>query len=175
MRSVRNLAVGGVCIALAVVLPLLVHSLGPSARIALPMHYPIFLAGTLLDPVGAAIVGLLSPALSMGLTGMPTPDQTFRMMGELATYGFVVSLVLRLLGGFRYGTCLLALILAMILGRVVHASLAMLLYGFQGWKFYLALYLPGIPGMVIQLILIPPLAIRVRRALKYSSATGGRG
>lgn len=170
MRNVRSLAVGGVCIALGVVLPLVFHAMGPSGRIALPMHYPVFLAGTLLDPVGAAVVGLLSPALSMGLTGMPTPDQTFRMMGELATYGFVVSLVLRLAGGFRYGTCFLALVTAMILGRVVHASLAMFLYGFQGWKFYLAMYLPGIPGMAVQLILIPPLAIRVRRALKLTSS-----
>ena len=165
VRSVRSLSIGGVCIALGVVLPLLVHSLGIAPRIVLPIHYPVFLAGMLLDPIGAAIVGILSPALSMGLTGMPTPDQTLRMMGELAAYGLVVSLTLRLLGGFRYWTCLVALIIAMILGRIVHASLAMWLFGFHGWKIYAAMYLPGIPGMIAQLILIPPIAIRVRRAL----------
>jgi uncharacterized membrane protein len=167
MRNVRSLTVGGVCVALGVVLPLLFHyTFAVLPRIVLPMHYPVFLAGTLLDPFGAAVVGLLTPALSMGLTGMPTPDQTFRMMGELATYGLVVSLVLRLSGGFRYTTCLLALAVAMILGRAVHAVLAMLLLGFQGWKLYLAFYLPGVPGMAAQFLLVPPLAMRVRRALK---------
>jgi hypothetical protein len=132
------------------------------------MHYPVFLAGTLLDPVTAAIVGLISPVLSMALMGMPTPPQAFRMMGELAAYGLVVSLVLSLAGGFRYSTCLLALIIAMILGRLVHAALGMLLFGFRGWEFLSALYLPGIPGMIAQLVLIPPLTIRVRRALHLS-------
>ena len=59
----------------------------------------------------------------------------------------------------------MALIVAMILGRIVHASLAMWLFGFHGWKIYAAMYLPGIPGMIAQLILIPPIAMRVRRAL----------
>lgn len=170
MRSPRSLAIGGVCIALGVVLPLLFHSLGIAPRVVLPMHYPVFLAGTLLSPLGAAIVGILSPALSMGLTGMPTPDQTFRMMGELAAYGFIVSLVLRLLGGFRYGSCLVALAIAMILGRIVHASLAMWLFHFQGWKIYAAMYVPGVPGMIAQFILIPPLAMRVRKALNLSTS-----
>jgi niacin transporter len=79
VTSVRGLTIGGVCVALAVVISFLFHSLA-SPRIFLPMHYPVFLAGTLLDPFGAAVVGLLSPALSTGLTGMPTPEQTLRMM-----------------------------------------------------------------------------------------------
>ena len=170
MRNPRTLAIGGVCIALGVVLPLLFHSLAIAPRVVLPIHYPVFLAGTLLNAPSAAVVGILSPAISMGLTGMPTPDQTFRMMGELATYGFVVSLVLKLLGGFRYWTCIVALAIAMILGRVVHVSLAMLLLGFQGWKFYMAMYLPGIPGMIAQFIIIPPLAMRVRKALNLSTS-----
>lgn len=168
LKGVRSLAAGGVCVALAVVLPLLFHSLAVSPRIVLPMHYPIFLAGTLLDPVAAAVVGLISPALSMALTGMPTPTQAFRMMGELATYGFVVSLVLSLAGGFRYSTCLVALVAGMILGRLVHVVLGMLLFGFRGWEFLLAFYLPGVPGMIAQLVFIPPLAIRVRGALRMS-------
>jgi len=169
VTNIRGLAVGGVCVALGVVISFLFHSIA-SPRIFLPMHYPVFLAGTLLDPLGAAVVGLLSPALSMGLTGMPTPEQTLRMMGELATYGVVVSCVLRLFGGFRWGTCLLALVIAMILGRAVHAALTMLLLGFQGWKWYLALYVPGIPGMVAQLVLIPPLAMRIRKALRLQTS-----
>jgi hypothetical protein len=172
VKSVRSLAICGVCVALGVVLPLLFHSVA-SPRITLPMHYPVFLAGTLLDPVGAATVGVLSPLLSTGLTGIPTPEQSLRMMFELATYGFVVSLILRLFGGFRYGTCLLALIVAMILGRAVHAAVTMLLLGFQGWRLYLAMYLPGVPGMVAQLIVIPPLALRVRRALKLPVSQEG--
>jgi hypothetical protein len=76
--------------------------------------------------------------------------------------------VLSLAGGFRYSTCLVALVAAMILGRLVHATLGMLLFGFRGWEFLLALYLPGIPGMIAQLVFIPSLAIRVRRALRMS-------
>jgi hypothetical protein len=92
LKGVRSLAAGGVCVALAVVLPLLFHSMAVSPRIVLPMHYPIFLAGTLLDPVAAAVVGLISPALSMALTGMPTPAQAFRMMGELSITEFVIPM-----------------------------------------------------------------------------------
>jgi hypothetical protein len=66
------------------------------------------------------------------------------------------------------------LLVAMILGRAVHAALTMLLLGFQGWRFYLAIYLPGVPGMVALLIVIPPLALRIRKALKLPIAGEAR-
>jgi hypothetical protein len=173
-RGVEALGTAGVCIALGVVLPFFIHPFGLSPRVILPMHFPVFLAGMLLSPFHAAVVGVLAPALSMGLTGLPTVDQTMRLVPELAVYGAATSIMLRLLPTIpglseklgRLSALIVAMVVAMVAGRLVYIGVSAIMGGFEGLGYYsMILLVPAIPGIIAQLVLIPPLALRVQKML----------
>ena len=157
----------GICVALGVVLPLVVHSLGMSPRAFLPMHFPVFLAGLLLSPVYAALVGIMTPALSSGFTGFPTTEQVLRMMPELAVYGLTTSFMLRafpLWPGLsqrvgRLAAMATAMLAAMILGRAAYILASAVFATAENLSYYVAvLVTPAIPGMIAQLLLVPLVA-----------------
>lgn len=181
-HGVEALGVGAACIALGIVLPFFVHPFGLSPRVILPMHFSMFLAGMLLPPALAAAVGALTPALSMGLTGMPTPDQTMRMIPELVTYAVVTSVVLRLLPVWpgvperfgRIAALVTAMIMAMIAGRLVYILMSAWMMGIQTANYYLMLLVvPALPGIIAQLILVPPLAYRIQQVI-FRSESGSK-
>jgi niacin transporter len=174
-KGVEAIGTAASCIAIGVVLPFFIHMIGVSPRVLLPMHFSLFLAGVLLNPVHAAIVGVFAPAISMGLTGMPTPEQTIRMIPELATYGVVTSLMLSLLptlplASERVGRILaigVAMLVAMICGRMVYVLFHAWLTGLEVASYYWGvLVVPAIPGLVAQIVIIPPLAYQVQRVMK---------
>jgi hypothetical protein len=176
-RGVEALGTTASCVALGVVLPFFLHPFGVSPRVVLPIHFPVFLGGILLKPWHAALVGILAPSLSMALTGMPTPDQVLRMIPELAAYGAVSSTMLSLLPRVpglpervgRIAAMAVAMLIAMIIGRVVYVLMSAWMMGWQAPAFYVGLIvLPALPGIIAQLVLIPPLAYRLQRALTKS-------
>ena len=181
-RGVEALGIGGTCIALGIVLPFFIHPFGISPRVILPMHFPVFLAGMLLPPGLAAAVGALTPALSSGFTGMPTPDQTMRIIPELVAYALVTSVILRLLPVWpgiperfgRIAALVTAMIIAMLVGRLVYVVVSAWMIGIQTPSYYLMLLVvPALPGIIAQLILVPPLAYRIQQIV-YRSETGSK-
>jgi niacin transporter len=178
-RGVEALGVGGTCIALGIVLPFFIHPFGLSPRVILPMHFPVFLAGMLLSPALAAAVGALTPALSSGFTGMPTPDQAMRMIPELMTYAAVTSMILRLFPVWpqmperigRIASLVMAMLVAMISGRLVYVLMYAWTMGLQSAHYYLMLLVvPALPGIIAQLILVPPLAHRIQQVIYRSES-----
>ena len=155
-------------LALAVLLPVVVHGLGDNlGRVLLPMHIPVLLAGFLVGPAAGLLVGVLAPGLSHMIsgTGMPPVDRIVPMALELAMYGFVAGMAYRRLQLNIY----ISLIIAMILGRVmfgmgqlIRGLMAGLSFGdaeFLTWGAIAA----GLPGIMLQLVLIPILVAGVRR------------
>ena len=171
---------GATCIALGIVLPFFLHPFGLSPRVFLPMHFPIFLAGMLLTPAMAAAVGALTPELSMGFTGMPSADQTLRMIPELITYAVATSIILRAIPKWpfvsekmgRIAALITAMLVAMVAGRFVYVLMSAWMIGLQSPHYYLLLLvIPALPGIVAQLVLMPPLAYRVQQVI-YRSESG---
>jgi hypothetical protein len=116
----------------------------------------VLLGSFFINPVFALLAGLLSPLLSSVMTGMPPIFPIgLLMMIELSLYGFFVSFFNQ-----RKINVFVTLILAMIIGRL-GASLGafVLSIGFSV-KINALIYLKtgiitGIPGIIIQIILIP--------------------
>jgi hypothetical protein len=161
-------------VAAGIALPYVVHAVGASPRVLLPMHFPILIAGVLLSPLYAAMVGLVTPAISMGLTGLPTSAQVMRMMPELATYALATSLMLRALPRIpglpeKIGRLLavaFAMLTGMIAGRLVYVLFYVWTIGPESTSFFSAVLLaPAIPGIISQLILCPLIADRIQRSL----------
>lgn len=159
-------------LALAVTLPMAFHLLGNAAgypiagRVFLPMHLPVLLAGFLVGPASGVVVGLLAPTISHLLTQMPPPYAVPLMSVELPIYGLVAGIAYNRLKLNIY----VALVAAMIVGRVMFGLSLFVLgmfidlpYTAAKWFSTGGAIVSGLPGIALQLILVPILVAAVRR------------
>ena len=145
---VRKLTYSALFLALAMVLPFLTGQIPEIGSMLCPMHIPALLCGFVCGWPWGLAVGFISPL-------------------EMATYGAIAGLLYRKLPktGWRIYASLIS---AMVAGRLVWGLVKFLLAGLQGTEFSLALFLSGavttaIPGIILQLILIPILVVVMER------------
>jgi len=165
-KSIKNLVLSGIFIALGIVLPIVFHAIPNAGSVFLPMHIPVMVAAFFLPPAYACAVGGITPLLSSFLTGMPPMAPmpvAVIMMFELFTYALIISLLRKVVYKNKKNVLApwIALIPAMIIGRIV-AGLIMFvlvtLFGINGPQpvaYVWGAIVTGIPGIIIQLILIP--------------------
>ncbi len=168
--KVRKLVLCGLFCALGVLLPQVFHMFGAAAGMTfLPMHIPVLMAGLTIGPVCGLITGVVSPVLSCLFTGMPAPLKLPFMVFELAAYGLFSGLFYK--GGRSLGRIYLSLASAQLAGRVVNALCTLAaVYLFHIEKIsVLSVWtsvVTGVPGIVIQLVFIPPLVMAVQKVAK---------
>lgn len=154
-------------LALAVLLPIGFHAFGIGGRVFLPMHIPVLLAGFLAGPIAGLAVGLLAPFLSSLLTGMPPTVMVPVMSLELPIYGLIAGLTFYRMKMNIY----ISLITAMILGRLMFGLGLFLLGLFIELPYTASAFfatggamLTGLPGIIVQIILIPVIVAAVNRS-----------
>lgn len=163
-------------IAVAVVLPQLFHVVGMVSNMGtalgetfLPMHLPILLVGLIAGPYAGAIAGLLSPLVSFGLTAMPGPAMLPFMMIELCMYGLFAGLLRK-----TKMPTIAKVLLAQVGGRAVRAGAILASVYLLGntaihtaviWNSIIA----GIPGLILQWILLPLLVYRIESGGNYET------
>ena len=156
---IRNLTYAAICLALCLVLPFLTGQIPQIGGALCPMHLPVLLAGFICGPWWAAAVGFVAPLLRHLLFGMPPILTAIAMAFELLTYGIVSGLLYRVLPK-KTGYIYVSLIGAMIVGRVVWGVAMYICMGISGGAFPLSAFFAGaitnaLPGIAVQLILIP--------------------
>ena len=166
----RFIAHTALFLALGVLLPIGFHYVSPAGlplgRVLLPMHLPVLLAGFISGPASGIVVGLLAPGLSHLLTGMPPTYAVAPMTLELAMYGLVAGITYQRLHLNIY----LSLIIAMVLGRILF-GLGLFVLGLLIHLDYTAAayfsggsaLISGLPGIVMQLVLIPVIVAAINR------------
>ena len=168
-KPVLNLTLSAMFMAIGLVLPFLTGQIPQIGNMLLPMHIPVLLCGLICGWQYGLAVGLVLPPLRYVLFGMPVLFPTgIAMAFELAAYGFVV--------GWLYShsrwQCVISLyrclIAAMLAGRVVWGVVRVLMLGLGGssfsWQIFMAgAFLNAIPGIVLQLILIPTIMVALNR------------
>lgn len=160
-QNIRRLTFSALCLALCLLLPFVTGQIPQVGSTLCPMHLPVFLAGFLCGPWWALLVGITAPLLRHFLFSMPPLVTALAMSGELATYGLLSGLMYRRLSK-TMSSIYLSLVIAMIAGRIIWGILKVLMTGISGEAFTWAMFLAGavtnaIPGILIQLILIPVL------------------
>ena len=160
----KQISLSALFVSLGILFPIFFHQLGLAGRIFSPMHYPVFFAGILVGPVSGAVAGILSPILSFFLTGMPPPYAVPLMALELPVYGVSIGLFYRRLKI----PILISLVLSMIAGRIAFALGIFVIGAFVNLpisfiSFLEASFITGLPGILLQLILIPVLNFRFRK------------
>lgn len=131
------------------------------------MHIPVLLAGLICGPFFGLVVGIVGPLFSSLITSMPPVGVLPIMMIELATYGLVSGLIIKLVRTRRLSLDLyISLILAMLAGRIA-AGIAQVFYFFDGvyliGMWVASYFTTSVPGLVVQLLLIPALVIALER------------
>lgn len=163
----KRLVLTGVCAALCVVLPMAFHAFPGGGNVFLPMHIPVLLCGLMCSWPYGLICGLLGPALSCLITQMPPVAYLPSMMVECAVYGCAAGAMMELVHTKKtYLDLYISMGTAMVLGRVV-AGLAKALIFAPGTPLFAWVstsLLEGIPGIVIQLALIPTIVYALMRA-----------
>ena len=167
MNSVKNMTLAAVCIALCVVLPIAFHSIPDAGSVFLPMHIPVLICGMICGWPYGLLCGLMGPLLSSVLTGMPPVAYLPAMMVECGTYGMVSGLVLKhLRTRSTYGDLYIALVVAMLAGRVVSGIAKALIFA-PGMSFAMwvtASFVTALPGIVIQLVFLPSVVCTLMKA-----------
>lgn len=167
-QHIKNLVLAAMFMALGLVLPLLTGQIPQVGNMMLPMHLPVLLCGLICGWQYGGMVGFVLPFLRCALFTMPPMPLGVAMAFELAAYGMVV--------GFLYARsrwqCVVALyrclIAAMIAGRLVWAAVRVVMVGLADvpftWQIFLAdAFLTAIPGIVLQLIVIPAVMVAMDR------------
>jgi riboflavin transporter FmnP len=169
MNATKKLVLAGLFLALGLTLPFLTGQIPDIGKMLLPMHLPVLIAGFVLGAPWGLAIGIIVPVLRSLLFSMP-PMFPFAvaMSFELAAYGFFAGLFYKLLPKkniYIYAS----LVLAMLLGRVVWGGVSWLLYGLKdaafSWQAFAAgAFINAVPGIILQIILIPVIIIGLKQA-----------
>ena len=167
-QSLTRLVLAAMFLALALLLPFLTGQIPKIGKSLCPMHLPVLLCGFFCGPWYAMAVGFVAPYLRFLLFGMPAimPDAVV-MCVELAAYGLMAGLLYRLLPKTKFSVYV-SLIGAMLAGRLVWGAARCVLYGLGKSPFSLTAFVTvgfvnALPGIIVQLVLIPILVIALRR------------
>ena len=164
-----NLTLSALCLALAYVLPFFTGQIPQIGAMLAPMHIPVLLCGFLCGWPWGLAVGALAPLTRSLILGMPKLfPSAVCMCFELAVYGAVAGLLYRLLPR-KKGYIYVALLGAMVAGRLVWGAAMWVALGLTGGSFTLAAFMAGaitnaVPGIVLQIVLIPVLVMVLERS-----------
>ena len=160
-------------LAIAYVLPFFTGQIPENGSMLLPMHIPVLLCGFICGAPWGLLVGFIAPLLRSFVLGMPPLFPTAICMAfELAAYGFVAGLMHKILPRKKvFIYC--SLIVSMIVGRIIWGIVMLTVMGISGGAFTFAAFIAGaitnaIPGIIVQIILIPVLGMVLDRQKKIS-------
>lgn len=163
-NHLQKLVLSALFLSLAYVMPFLTGQVPEIGSKLCPLHIPILLCGFICGPVWSAAVGFIAPLFRALTLGAPVLFPTAVCMAfELAAYGAMTGLMHRWLPRkkpFIY----VSLLSAMVVGRLIWGAAMCVCMGIKGGAFTLTAFVAGafanaIPGIVIQIVLIPVLVM----------------
>ena len=167
--QLRKLTYSALYMAIALILPFVTGQIPEIGAMLCPMHIPALLCGFMCGWPWGVAVGFISPLLRSVMFGMPAMfPAAIAMAFELAVYGGMAGLLYSRLPRKKW-MIYAALLISMIAGRVVWGTVQALLAGLSGNSFTWTLFLTGavinaIPGIIMQLALIPVLVVTMDKA-----------
>lgn len=157
----KKLVLSAMFLCIGLVLPFLTGQIKEIGDSLLPMHLPVMLCGLICGSGYGLTVGLMLPFVRSLTFGMPPiyPNAVWMAL-ELATYGFIIGIIYFHFKSKGYKALYISLIAAMLSGRLVWGVSKALLLGLGGKAFTVAMFVSGgfidsLPGIILQLILIP--------------------
>lgn len=169
-NEIKNLTLSAMFLALAFVMPFLTGQIPQIGSMLCPMHIPVLLCGFFCGAPWGLGVGFVAPLLRSFVLGMPYMFPTaFCMAFELAVYGFVAGFLHNKLPKKKVNVYV-SLLSAMIMGRLVWGAVMFVCMGFDVSAFGFQAFLAGavvnaVPGIVLQIVLVPIVVITLEKVL----------
>jgi thiamine transporter ThiT len=167
MNPVKKLVFTAACAALCLVLPMAFHAIPNAGQVILPMHIPVLLCGLICGWPYGGVCGIIGPLLSSVITGMPPAAMLPSMMVECAVYGFTSGLLMKYVRTGKAVTDLyICLISAMAVGRIAAGFAKAWIFtpGVSPFAWVTTSLVTGIPGIVLQLAVLPLVVAALTRA-----------
>lgn len=168
-NNLKKLVISAMLLALGLVLPFLTGQLQQIGSMLLPMHIPVLLCGFICGPWYGLGIGFIMPLMRSMLFSMPVffPNAV-AMAFELAAYGFLSGFLFTNAKWQCVRSLFRCLIIAMLGGRVVWGIVQTVLLGlgengFTFGAFISGAFLNAIPGIILQLILIPTIMLMLHK------------
>ena len=156
-------------LSLGLVLPFLTGQIPEIGIMLLPMHIPVMLCGLVCGWQYGLAVGMATPLMRSIIFMRPVfYPNAVAMAFELAAYGLIIGLVYHRSKWQCLRSLYRALIASMLGGRLLWGIVQMILLGVGENGFTLTMFLSGafltaIPGIVLQLVLIPIVMVALDR------------
>ncbi len=163
MKNTKKLILSALFLALSFVLPFLTGQIPKIGAMLCPLHIPVLLCGFLCGwPYGAA-VGFIAPLFRSLIFGMPPFLSALAMAFELAAYGALSGMMHSALPK-KKPYIYISLLTAMVGGRLVWGAATFIILGSTGGTFTFSAFLLGavlnaLPGIIIQIVLVPLLVM----------------
>lgn len=167
--TLKNTILAAMFMAVGLVLPFLTGQIPQIGNMLLPMHIPVLLCGLICGWQYGMVVGFILPPLRFMLFGMPALFPTgIAMAFEMAVYGLVIGLLYSRSRWKCVFSLYRSLIIAMVCGRVVWGAARILMTGMADEAFTWRMFMTGaainaIPGIILQLVLIPVVMVALGR------------
>lgn len=148
-------------LAVGIILPFFTGQIPQIGNLLLPMHFTVFLCTYICGWQYGTSVGFTLPLLRSFLFGAPILyPNAIAMSLELCVYGLVAGLLYQAIKHKNLLTIYASMITAMISGRVTWGLMQLFLLkvkseAFTFQMFISAAFINALPGIVLQLILIP--------------------
>lgn len=167
-HSIQKLVSAALCLAIAMVLPLLTGQIQEIGQALSPMHIPVLLCGFVCGPLWGMAVGFVAPFLRYAIFGMPPMPMGIAMAFELAAYGLMTGILYKLLPK-KVPAIYVTLILSMICGRIIWGIVRFIMAGLTASAFPFSAFIAGavttaIPGIILHIVLIPLLVMALKKA-----------
>lgn len=170
--NLRKILLTSLFLAITLILPFITGQILTIGNMLLPMHIPVILCGLICGWQHGFTIGFIAPILRGVMFGMPPLMPIgISMAFELSVYGMVSGYVFYILKekmGYDMLSIYISLIVSMIAGRMMWGMvryLIALLFGipFSWHIFVTSAFITALPGIIVQLILIPVLMVSVKK------------
>lgn len=168
-KKLQNLVLSAMFLGLGLVLPFFTGQIQQIGNMLLPMHLPVILCGFICGWKYGLVVGAVTPILRSAVFSMPVMyPSAIAMAFELAAYGFLVGFLFRNARWQCLKSLYRCLIISMLGGRVVWGFVMTVILGLGENGFTLTAFLTGaflnaIPGIIVQLILVPAIMLALNK------------
>lgn len=160
MSRTRKITYSALFICLGLILPLLTGQIRELGTMLTPMHFPVLIGSIVCGGMSGFMIGIITPLLRSMLFQMPILfPSAFAMAFELGTYGWSFAYLYKKLKAYPFAIYI-ALILAMLGGRLLWGLVMTIIMNLQGNPYTMSMFMSGavlnsIPGILLQLLLIP--------------------
>lgn len=169
MKNSQKLVLSAFLIAIGMVLPFFTGQVPYVGNVLLPMHIPVFSCGLICGGQYGLAVGVVLPFLRSVVFGAPIMYPTaIAMAFELGTYGAISGFLFTKAKWQCIKSLYRCMITAMLGGRLVWGLVMVFILGIGAKGFTLQMFLAGafinaIPGIILQLVLVPAVMLALHK------------